>query len=417
MKLLFVTHLFPYPPIGGGRIGYFNPIRYLSRQMEVVLVSIVDSASVQLVDKMAKYCIDIKVHQMRRSPYVGLIRGVFTEPPGAAAKYYDPRFGQLIQEATKRWDIDIVEFQHLNTACYRSWVRSSPAILREHNIEHKVWERQAQNANSVVERMYVSFMAPRVRTYEAKLAPQFDRCIAVSEADARHLRAAAPTAKIETIPSGVDTEYFVPTTDIPEEPFSMVLTGSFDWQPKQHNLRVLLTKCYPKIRAKLPAATLKVVGTGVPEDLQKLASALPGVTITGKVPDVRPFISSAALALNFLESGGGIALKVLEAMAMRKPVLSNSMGCEGIKVTHGENVFLADGSESFADAAVFLLQNVQVRQRIAEAGYQLVKQDYAWDRLAGRFIDCYASVLSERTPTRHPAEDRSSVFPRDSEPS
>jgi polysaccharide biosynthesis protein PslH len=402
LRLLFVTHFFPYPPIGGGRIGCFNPIRYLSRRIEVVLVSIIDSTSLPFVPEMKRYCIDVKVHQIRRSPYVALGRGLFGDPPGSAAKYYDPEFGRLLQSTIKEWNIDLVELQHLNTASYRPWLGSVPVLLREHNIEHKVWERQAQHANNLLERLYVSMVAPRVKAYEATVAPQFDRCITVSEADANHLRTVAPTANIETIPLGVDLEYFAPSQEFQEEPYSIVLTGGFSWQPKQHNLRVLLTEIFPRIRACLAKATLTVVGQGVPRELRTVGQKIPGVTLTGSVPDVRPYLRKAALAINFLESGGGIALKVLEAMAMRKAVLSNSLGCEGIRVQHGENVFLADGVESFAQAAVLLLQDAALRQRIAEGGYHLVKKEYDWDRLADRLRDCYASVLSESNTAVRP---------------
>jgi polysaccharide biosynthesis protein PslH len=375
-------------------IGCFNPLKYLSRRNEIVLISIVDGTSVGYVDEMKRYCLAVETHQARRFPYLALMRGFVCDPPGAAAKYYDPQFGRLIQKAAAEWNVDIVELQHLNTACYRPWIRSVPVLLREHNVEYKVWERQAEHADSMLERIYVSSVVPRLKAYEARVAPQFERCITVSEADSSHLRRIAPTAKIEMIPSGVDTEYFVSDEGVSQDAYSMVMTGRFDWQPKRHNLRVLLTELYPRIKAKLPQATLKVVGKGVPDELRELADKLPGVTITGSVPDVRPFLQQAMLALNYLESGGGIALKVLEAMALRKPVLSNTLGCEGIRVQHGENVFLAD-RESFADAAVFLLENRNVRQRIADGGYQLVKEEYAWERLAGRFHDCYTSVLSE----------------------
>jgi polysaccharide biosynthesis protein PslH len=392
---LFVTHLFPYPPTDGGRIGFFNPLKYLSRRMEVVLVSFHDSEPSGFVDEMRRYCLDVRVHQLRKSSCIGLARGLFVDPPGSYAKYVDQKFGRLLHSTVKEWNIDLVELQCLHTAEYRSWVGSRPVILREHNIDYKLWERQAEHANSIWERLYVSLVAPRIKAYEARVAPQFERCITVSEADSSHLRDIAPTAKIETIPSGVDTEYFVPDDTVQVEPYSIVMTGGFAWQPKQHNLRVLLTEVYPRIRARLPNATLTVVGKGAPDELRTLAGTIPGVTMTGGVPDVRPYVHRAALALNYVESGGGIALKVLEAMAMRKPVLSTSLGCEGIRVQHGENVFLADGPESFAEAAVLLLQNSTIRHNITEGGYRLVKQVYAWERLAGQFHDCYASVLSE----------------------
>lgn len=370
--------------------------------MEIVLVSQVSSEPEEFVDAMKCYCLDVKVHKIGKSPYVALARGMFADPPGSAAKYYDVEFGRLIHGAVKEWNIDIVELQCLSTAVYRSWTGSVPVFLREHNVDYKLWERQSQHANNIWERVYVSLVAPRVKAYEASVAPEFDRCIMVSEADAGHLRKIAPTAKIETIPSGVDTEYFFPDKSVPEEPCSIVMTGEFSWKPKQHNLRVLLTEVYPRIKARLPGATLTIVGKGAPEELRMLASRIHGVTITGPVSDVRPYLHKAALAINYVESGGGIALKVLEAMATRKPVLSNSLGCEGIKTKHGENVFLADGSESFAEAAALLLQNSSARDRIANGGYQLVRRSYAWEQLAGQFHDLYAAALAERRVLAHP---------------
>jgi len=400
MRLLFTTHLFPYPPTDGGRIGFFNPLKYLSRRMEIVLVSFIDSEPAEYIDEVRRYCVDVRVHKLRKSP-LAMARGLFGTPPGTAAKYYDVEFGKMIQSAAREWNVDLVEFQCLHTAQYRTWVGSLPTVLREHNIDFKIWERQAQHANSLWERVGISLTAPRLKAYEAGIAPKFNRCITVSDADSQHLREAAPTARIETIPSGVDMEYFVPDDSIPQEPYSMVLTGGFAWQPKQHNLRVLLTEVYPRIKAKLPDATLTVVGKGAPDELRALADTISGVTMTGRVPDVRPYVHRAALLLNYVESGGGIALKVLEAMAMRRPMLSTSLGCEGVRAQHGESVFLADGPESFAEAAVLLLQNATIRQKITDGGYRLVKQLYSWEGLARQFHDCYTSILSEtRAPAR-----------------
>lgn len=399
MKLLFVTHFFPYPPTDGGHIGYYNPLKYLSRKVEITLVSLVNADSVPFIDEMKRYCVDVRTHHLQRVTYAALARGLVGMPPGAAAKYYDPAFGVLIRNVIDEQHIDLVEFQHLNTAAYRPFVTGVPVILREHNVEYKVWERHAATAQGFWERTYVSAVAPRVRAYEAKAALCFDRCITVSEADAEHLKKVAPTARVETIPSGVDTEIFLPDGNLPRKPYSMVLTGSFEWKPKQHNLRVLLTEIYPRIKAKLPEATLQVVGKGVPEEIHQVARRLPGVTITGAVQDVRPYVQRTALSLNYLESGGGIALKVLEAMAMCTPVLSNSLGCEGISVTHGEDVFLADGLHAFSDAAVLLLQNETLRERIARGGYRLVQRKYAWDCLADQFIACYGSILEDQLST------------------
>jgi glycosyltransferase involved in cell wall biosynthesis len=407
MKILFVTHFFPWPPNCGGRIGYLNPIRYLSRQHEIFLASLGSESDRAYIPKMEKYCAG--VHLQAVPPWrqrARLVRGFLAKPPGSAAKFYDARFGRLIQNCIRSYGVDLVELQHLNTAAYLPFTGKVPTLLREHNVEYKVWERHAQHAAGSLERLYVRSMARRVRAYEASMAPRFARSITVSRADAEHLRAAAPEARIETIPSGVDTEYFFPV-EAPEIPFSMVMTGSFEWRPKQHNLRVLLERVFPRIRGRVPEASLSIVGAGVPEELRQLGESQPGVRFTGEVADVREHVRRASLVLNYLESGGGIALKVLEALAMRKPVLSNALGVEGIELEHGRDIFVADGIEEFAQAAAALLLNREQRASLAQHGYTKVRDNYSWSSLAHRFEEVYSEVLAEsegRRPERSGVE-------------
>jgi polysaccharide biosynthesis protein PslH len=395
MKILFVTHFFPWPPNCGGRIGYLNPIKYLSRRHEVILVSLGTESDRAYVPEMKKYCVGVHLLTTPRwRQKARLLRGLVSNPPGSAAKFFDPRFGRLIQDCIRTYDIDVVELQHLNTAVYQPFAAGVPVLLREHNVEYKVWERHARHARGIFERLYVHSCARRVRAYEAKMASRVARCITVSRADAQHLQVAAPGARIETIPSGVDTEYFFPL-EIPERPYSMVMTGSFEWLPKQHNLRVLLEQIFPRVHDRVPEATLTIVGAGVPDELRRFGEAITGVRFTGEVSDVRDYVRRATLVLNYLESGGGIALKVLEALAMRKPVLSNALGVEGIEVERGRDVFVADGVEGFAEAAVALLRDPGLRASLANHGYDNVLRNYAWASLATRFENLYSEVIAE----------------------
>lgn len=398
LRILLVFPFLPYPPDDGGRIGFFNPIKYLSRKHEVSVACLIDGTEPQAsIEELAKYCTNLKTY--RRAAWQSsqrLLMGTISFPPGASAKYWHRGMGELIREMIAERKPDLVEFHHLNTAIYRDFAGQVPAILREHNVEYKVWERFAENAQGWTERSFARWTAPRVRQYEAEAASKFDRCVVVSEADAVHLREISPRARLEVIPSGVDTEYFYPTMDVEEEPCSMTLTGSFEWKPKQRSLHILLTQIFPRIRAKLPLTKLYVVGKGVPEHLSRLAQKIPGVILTGAVSDVRPYIARSTLLVNYLESGGGIALKVLEAMAMRKPVLCNSLGCEGLAPAFGKGVCVADGVEEFSSAAVRLLEDQGARHSLAEDGYQKVLKGYSWNVVASLFQDFYQNLTEAR---------------------
>jgi glycosyltransferase involved in cell wall biosynthesis len=394
MRLLLVFPFFPYPPSDGGRIGFFNPIKYLSRQNDLFVVCLAGHTEEPAIEELRRYCRGVRVYRRPLGKdYLRLARGMVSFPPGASAKYWYPEAGELIREAIAIHKPDLVEFHHLNTAKYRSYAGDRPCVLREHNVESQVWERFAENSTGWIEKSYARWTAGRVKRYEGDIAGSFDRCIVVSNADAGQLRVISPTAQIEVIPSGVDTEYFYPQPEAVEDPLLITLTGSFEWKPKQQSLVKLLREVFPLIRERIPKVKLQVVGKGVPGDLKRLAEGIPGVTVTGPVPDVRPYIAHSALLINYLESGGGIALKVLEAMAMRKAVLCNALGCEGIPVAYGEDIYVADGAEQFASAAAHLIQNERARQTLAANGYRAVRERYSWDILARAFQRCYEELI------------------------
>jgi glycosyltransferase involved in cell wall biosynthesis len=397
MRLLLISHSFPLPPHDGGRIAFFNTVKYLGRAHEVGVVCLAGADEQVSVADLENHCSFVRVFRRNaRGDLLGLLRGVISDAPGATLKYWYPAAGELIRQTIVAHQPDVVEFHHLNTAIYRRFAGRVPAVLREHNVEYKVWERYAEHASGWAERSYAKWTTPRVRRYEAKVAQQFDRCVVVSPADAEYLRIASPGARIEVIPLGVDTEYFYPRPEVGAEPFSVTMTGSFEWGPKQQSLFALLSRVFPILRGKLREAKLYVVGKGVPEDLKKLAEGMPGVVLTGQVVDVRPYIARSSLLINYMESGGGIALKVLEAMAMRKPVLCNLLGCERIPVVQGRDMFVADGPEEFATAAVHLLGNESVRRQLAENAYRRVLTQYSWSVIASQLERFYETLLPER---------------------
>jgi len=401
MKLLLVAHLFPLPAHDGGRIAFFNTVKHLARVHEVGVICLAGRDEDAPSGDLEKHC--SYVHVFRRKAHTDklrILRGMLLDPPGAGSKYWYPAAGELIRKSVRAQRPEVVEFHHLNMAVYRTFAEGVPTVLREHNVEYKVWERYARGASGMLERTYAKWTAPRLRRYEAEVASRFDRCVVVSPADAGYLRAVSPSSRIEVVPFGIDTEYFYPLLEVPEEPCSITITGSFDWGPKQQSLHTLLTRVFPSIRAHFPEAKLYVVGRGVSRELKEAADKMRGVVVTGPVADVRPHIARSSLLINYMESGGGIAIKVLEAMAMRKPVLCNSLGCEGIPVTRGQDVFVADGAEEFATAAVWLLRDESARARIAEGGYRRVLEEYSWQVITGRLGRVYEALRSERGTVR-----------------
>ena len=198
MKLLLIFPFIPYPPTDGGRIGFFNPIKYLSREHELSVYIAGQGANGEeaAAEELRRVCPDLHVFwRPRGRDLYRLVRGLGSALPGSSAKYWYPAAGELIRQVIADNKPDIVEFNHLNTAVYRRFAEELPVVFREHNAQYKIWERHAESSERWAERIYAKWCLPRVRKYEAECALRFDRCVTVSKADAAHLRAVAPGAE------------------------------------------------------------------------------------------------------------------------------------------------------------------------------------------------------------------------------
>lgn len=207
------------------------------------------------------------------------------------------------------------------------------------------------------------------------------------------------------ISNGVDLDYFVPSRELPE-PFSLVFTGMMAYMPNHEGITWFLDDVFPRVRRALPDARLYIVGKDPPASLRQRASAQ--VVVTGTVPDVRPWLRRATASIVPLRSGGGTRLKISEALAMKKPVVTTRIGCEGIDVVDGESVLIADGAASFADAVVRLLTDAELRARLGSSGHDLVCRRYGWSAIGEEVEALYERLLSRRTSAREASRPQGS---------
>ena len=228
--------------------------------------------------------------------------------------------------------------------------------------------------------------------------------IAVSEDDCRRLAALAPGANIDWIPTGVDIDYFSPAATL-ERPAHLVFSGSMDWHPNEDGVRYFVGEILPLIRAEIPGATFSVVGRNPSAELRAISAAA-GVEVTGTLDDIRPAMAQASVCVVPLRAGSGTRLKIFEALAMGKAVVSTTLGAEGLEMESGRHFVAADGARAFADAVVALVRDDDRRRRIAAAGRALVEARYSWAQVALPFeqhcqtaVDRYAMRAATR---RHP---------------
>jgi glycosyltransferase involved in cell wall biosynthesis len=258
------------------------------------------------------------------------------------------------------------------------------AVLFEHNVETMIWRRHAEHASDPLRRFYFQLQARRMFAQEQRLCRRARHVVAVSPVDAEMFRDLFGIKKVSTVATGVDVDYFRPVAPVSPQ-FDIVFVGSMDWMPNQDAVRFFVETILPLVRRAIPECRIGIVGRTPPDDLIGLGRRDERVTFTGTVPDVRPFLWGAKLSIVPLRIGGGTRLKIYESMAAGTPVVSTSIGAEGLDVTHGENIRLADTPESFAAACVDLIGNSDERARLAAAAQELVTSRFSWDAVTEHF--------------------------------
>lgn len=279
-----------------------------------------------------------------------------------------------------------------------------PTILFEHNVEYLIWKRLRDIEPRLWRRALLEIEWRKLRAREAEACRRSDLTIAVSNDDRDRLHALAPGARISAIPTGVDTTYFHPAAT-PEQPRQLVFSGSMDWQPNEDAILYFIDEIQPLIHGEEPGAVLTVVGRNPTERL-RAAAGRAGVQVTGTVDDIRPAVAGAAVCVVPLRAGSGTRLKILEALAMGKAVVSTTLGAEGLSLTPGVHYVAADRPADFARAVVSLLRDPDRRRRLAEAGRDLVERTGSWHEVARQFETLCESVVSLHGSARTAAQSR-----------
>jgi glycosyltransferase involved in cell wall biosynthesis len=260
---------------------------------------------------------------------------------------------------------------------------STPLVLFEHNVEYMIWKRLHEVEKRPWRRALLALEWRKMRRYEAGACARADLTVAVSEADRSLLAANAPGADIRAIGTGVDTTYFNPNGAV-EGPATLVFTGSMDWYPNEDAMMYFIATILPELRREVPGLSLAVVGRDPSPRLRTACSAA-GVRVTGTVPDVRPYVAEASVYVVPLRIGGGTRLKIFEALAMGKAVVSTRVGAEGLPIMPGQHFLEADSPGDFAQAVIGLLKDPGRRHALGAAGRRLVEEQYSWTQVSRQF--------------------------------
>ncbi|WP_373068379.1 glycosyltransferase [Gemmatimonas sp.] len=391
MRILWIKTELLHPVDKGGRIRTYQMLREIARNHHVTYLTLDDGgAAPDALDKASEYA-----HVVARVPfappakgsaafYQALALNVFSSLPYAVARY---RSGQMERAITKHAkDADLVVCDFLAPAVNLPSQIAAPTVLFQHNVEAMLWERHTEVSTSVVRKAYMGEQFRRMAKFEGDACRRLDHVIAVSEEDAEVMRQRYSAPSVSSVPTGVDVEYFTPTGRVTRNPNEIVFTGSMDWMPNDDAMVWFLQDILPRIRDRMPSVVVTVVGREPSERLHSLADRLGGVEVTGRVPDVRPYLERAAAFIVPMRVGGGTRLKIFEAMAMGLPVVSTAIGAEGLPLQNNSTILLRDQPEAFANGIFEMLANDGSLSEIGRTGQQLVRHSFGWHGVATQFM-------------------------------
>ena len=412
MNILWVKMGGLWPQTSGGRTRSLQIIEELSRRHAVTIVTTHSDGDdpAGLVERLPRceriFSFGYSVPKRGSSAFpLSVARSWLSRDPVDLWKWRVGPVRECVQALINRGGIDVCVADFLFAVNNVPFGGPTPVVLFEHNVEYLIWKRLCDLETVPWRRALLEIEWRKLRAREAAACHQADLTVAVSEPDCRRLAALAPGAHISWIPTGVDIDYFTPSP-AQERPAHLVFSGSMDWHPNEDAVRYFIGEILPSVRLEIPHVTFSIVGRNPSADLRAAAAAA-GVEVTGTLDDIRPAIAQASLCVVPLRAGSGTRLKIFEALAMGKAVVSTTLGAEGLAMDPGRHFVAADGSRPFADAVVALLRDDTRRRAIAAAGRALVEERYSWAQVALPFerhcqsaADGYDSI---RTATRrHP---------------
>jgi glycosyltransferase involved in cell wall biosynthesis len=263
-----------------------------------------------------------------------------------------------------------------------------------HNVNTLLDYRHFRQARHPVEKVAWFIEWRKMRAYEREVVRRFDKCLVLSEEEKRHLLRLSPEVNVEVAPLGVDTAYFHNPAPERHDLLTLTFVGKMSYRP---NTDAALTFCrciLPLIRRRFPDVQLEIVGMDPPESVRRLGE-ISGVTVTGWVDDMRHYLKRATVCVVPLRVGAGMRVKIVEALAMAKAVVSTSVGCEGLGLKDGEHLLIADSAKHFAAVVCCLLADKTLRLRLGQAGRRFVMEQYDWKRLTPQLEGIYAEVIQQ----------------------
>lgn len=399
MHILFVTPNLPIPT-SSARVRPFNLIKQLATRHQVSVLSFIQPSERSMLEALGPYCQRIELVPLGSFRHLGKwrnrVRGwlllLLGPRPNALYTFPVKMMREPLRNLVQTSDLDVVHFEQLYLAELRSEVRQLPGVLGEQNVEFQVIKNLQQVSSSPIHKIRDELSWRKMLAFETRSIRQFPVCLAVSEQDARLLREVSGDTEVHVVTNGVDSRAFAPKAADGRTPNTVLFFGTLNYGPNRDGIKWFCRDIWPMIHSARPDARLEIVGIDPSPDVMAL-SELPGVEVTGFVPDIRAKLWTATLSIAPLRWGGGTRIKILEALAAGCPTVSTSAGAEGLDLEDEREILIADTADEFARAVTDLLQHPAKRAELSAAGQHSVAAKYDWSVIAQQLEKAYARAI------------------------
>jgi hypothetical protein len=394
MKVLYVCHRFPYPPNRGGKIRPFNMIRHLSERHEVTVCSLARSpAEAAAAEGIRPHCARFFVHTVSgRVQALRMIARLPSHVPSSMGYFYSGSLARRVEGLLAAERFDLIFVHCSSVAQYVAAHRGTPKILDFGDMDSQKWLDYARFKPFPLSLGY-KLEGVKLHAEEIRLARRFDLCTATTRAEWETLQGYRTGVASDWFPNGVDAEYFAPA-DEDYEPHTIAFVGRMDYYPNQECMFEFCRNVLPPLRERYPNLRLTIVGAEPSRKVRDLGK-LPGVTVTGSVPDVRPYVRKAAAMVAPLNIARGTQNKILEAMAMGVPVVASRTAAGGVDANAGEHLLVAQSPAEYVAAIASLLDDRAQRQRLAAAGRERVRTHHDWRNSMRRMDEIIGRCLAQ----------------------
>lgn len=397
MKILMLTPYLPFPPSSGGQIRSYNLIKHLSKKHQITLFSLIKSDDEKkYIFELEKYCDKVQVFKRSKSPWTvkNILKTGFGTYPFLVVRNHVDEEKEAMEEELKNTKYDVI---HAETFYVMPHIPETkvPVLLVDQTIEYLVYKHYVDEQAPFFLRPLFSIDVAKLKYWEKKYWEKANRVVAVSEADKKEMLKLSPQLKVDVLPNGVDLDFFKAKNNWSDKEPKILFVANFKWLQNTEAAEALLDIVFPLISKELPAAKLWIVGQHIPDKIKKRSGK--NILISDLDYDDEETIKKAyyesSIFISPLKGPGGTRLKHFAAMASKLPLLTTSVGAEGLGAKRNVSILVEDDFEKMAKSAVFVLNNPKVAKRLAESARLLVEKNFSWEVISNKLDKIYEETV------------------------